>query len=175
MRTTIIPIDQVEARGTKEAHRVNIFDTCSTAECLLDCNTAKARYGLASQRATNGAEKREKRQGFVALEKNKVQSQRQNLEADHSRIANSALKLKRSHFALKELEASSKNGCGSCRFLLALIDSLFQSHSVLGTHRHSVELQWVGHSFNLQIQEKVTGRAWMFQFFSPTGEYFILV
>ena len=170
MTTTIILIDQVialEAAAMNDAHRFNIFDTYSTAKCLLDCFTAKAKYGLAFHRATNGAAKREKRRGFVAFAKDNIYTQRQALEAG-KRMPHSALKIRRNHFTLNELEASSKNGCGSCQFF-ALLDGLFSAR--LNFHRHSVELQWVGYSFHLQVQAKVTGQSWMFQFFSPTGEY----
>ncbi|KAK3345782.1 heterokaryon incompatibility protein-domain-containing protein [Lasiosphaeria hispida] len=169
MRITTIPIDQalaLEVSTVADATRFNIFDTSSTDYCLLDCTAARAKYGLASQRATNGAEKRDKRKGFITFAKNTVQAQRQALQPGE-KTPNSTLKIRHDHFTLKELEASSYNGCQSCRFFCVLLDYLFLARPTLD--RDGVDLQWVGYSFLLRVQAKGVGQSWTFQFFSPTG------
>lgn len=178
MNASVVSLDYVDSLPASEpnsASRIDVFGLFGTEDCLLDCQIWHARQvGTVLKKTTDPAEilKRDQimetgreRLTFL-MERRRVQ------QPNHPCIITPRMLTQlnyepRDPFTARDLEASSKKGCGSCRLLKTLIDCVL-SHR-LDLVRDAVVFEWIEFNFTLKVEDK-NGRVCYFQLFNPLGK-----
>src|SRR3569833_3700327 len=122
MEASIVPVDEVlsiETATDKRRNHLDIFNTCGTQGCLLDCQNWQTVVRLKLRRTTTTGSKREKQRDLAEFIRSSAEQQHQLSQSD-TKLTDLPRKVTRNPFTLRDLDRSSENGCGCCRFFMVV-------------------------------------------------------
>jgi len=171
MEVSLVPLSDVislDEAPRSELVRFNIFATCGTKGCRLDCQAWEAIHSYKDQVAITARSDR------LDLKKSQVQlykSQQKQPDVAEPRVDKSSRE-GRTPFSIADLDASRKNGCNSCGFQHALLTCIISTRADLSRSSEKLIFTWIRYTFSLSIMNETNGLSLTLHLFRHPGERF---